>query len=133
MALHPNFPQSPHEVSDPSVRWLPADEELRDTGYGKLIPPLVHKIREKVKAWRDDGYSGAAETKGREDSDVAPKMHRLAQWCEDVNRIQSDVSYDFVYVDEDNFRTYNPRTFQQLLEAFTEYKTRSGDYGKIDD
>ncbi len=62
MALHPNFPQSPHEITDPSVRWFPADEELRDTAYGKLIPPLVHKIREKVKAWRDDGYRGAAET-----------------------------------------------------------------------
>ena len=74
-----------------------------------------------------------AETKGREDTDVAPKMHRLAQWCDDVNKIQSEISYDFVYVDEDNFRTYNPRTFQELLEAFTEYKTRSGAYGKIDD
>ena len=71
-----------------------------------------------------DGSIVIAETKGREDTDVAPKMHRLAQWCEDVNRIQPDVSYDFVYVDEDNFRTYNPRTFQQLLEGFREYKTR---------
>ena len=62
MALHPDFPESPHEISDPAVRWFPADEELRDTGYGKLIPPLVHKIREKVKAWRDEGYRGAAET-----------------------------------------------------------------------
>ena len=71
-----------------------------------------------------DGSIVIAETKGREDTDVAPKMRRLAQWCEDVNTIQPDVSYDFVYVDEDNFRTYNPRTFQQLLEGFTEYKTR---------
>ena len=62
MALHPNFPQSPHEISNPSVRWFPADEELRDTGYGKLIPPLVHKIREKVKTWRETGYGDAAET-----------------------------------------------------------------------
>ena len=62
MALHPDFPQSPHEISDPSVRWFPADEELRDTGYGKLIPPLVHKIREKVKTWREAGYRDAAET-----------------------------------------------------------------------
>ena len=62
MALHPNFPQSPHDISDPSLRWFPADEELRDTAYAKLIPPLVHEIREKVKAWRDDGYRGAAET-----------------------------------------------------------------------
>ena len=62
MALHPNFPESPHEIIDPSVRWLPDDESLRDTGYGKLLPPLVHKIREQVKGWRDNSYSGATET-----------------------------------------------------------------------
>ena len=62
MALHPNFPQSPHAIIDPSVRWLPDNEALRDTDYGKLLPPLVHKVREQVKTWRDNGYSGAAET-----------------------------------------------------------------------
>ena len=62
MALHPDFPESPHEIIDPSVRWFPADEALRDTDYGKLLPPLVHEIREKVKEWRDNGYSGATET-----------------------------------------------------------------------
>ena len=62
MALHPNFPESPHEIIDPSVRWLPDNEALRDTGYGKLLPPLVHKIREEVKTWRDNGYNGATET-----------------------------------------------------------------------
>ena len=72
-----------------------------------------------------DGSIVIAETKGREDTDVAPKMQRLAQWCEDVNKIHHEVSYDFVYVDEDNFRTYNPHTFHQLLEGFREYKTLS--------
>ena len=42
--------------------WFPADEALRDTDYGKLLPPLVHQIRDGVKAWREDGYSGASET-----------------------------------------------------------------------
>ena len=27
-----------------------------------LLPPLVQKIREQVKTWRDDNYSGASET-----------------------------------------------------------------------
>ena len=62
MALHPDFPESPHEIIDPTVRWFPADEALRDTDYGKLLPPLVHEIRKEVKVWRDNGYSGAAET-----------------------------------------------------------------------
>ena len=62
MALHPDFPESPHAIIDPSLRWFPADEALRDTGYGKLIPPLVHKIRKQVGAWREDGYREASET-----------------------------------------------------------------------
>ena len=70
-----------------------------------------------------DGRVVVAETKGRKDVDVDPKMYRLAQWCEDINTVQSDAVYDFVYVDEDSFREYTPRTFQQLLEGFREYKT----------
>jgi type III restriction enzyme len=62
MALHPDFPESPHVIIDPSVRWFPANEALRATVYGKLIPPLVHKIRNQVRAWRDDGYRDAPET-----------------------------------------------------------------------
>ena len=69
-----------------------------------------------------DGRVIIAETKGWEDLDVEPKTRRLAQWGADINTIQSDVVYDFVYVDEHSFREYTPRTFQQLLEAFTEYK-----------
>ena len=62
MALHPNFPASPYVVLDPSVRWFPADETLRDTGADKLMPPLVPELRKKVKEWRDSGYVGATET-----------------------------------------------------------------------
>ena len=36
-----------------------------------------------------DGSIVIAETKGREDTDVAPKMHRLAQWRDDVNKIRA--------------------------------------------
>ncbi|MFH0792448.1 MAG: DEAD/DEAH box helicase family protein, partial [bacterium] len=34
------------------------------------------------------------ETKGQEDLDVPLKMARLHQWCEDINRVQTDVEYD---------------------------------------
>ena len=44
MALHPNFPESPHKIIDPAVRWLPDNEALRDTDYGKLLPH-VRKVR----------------------------------------------------------------------------------------
>ncbi len=64
------------------------------------------------------------ETKGQGDLDVPLKMARLAQWCEDINRVQTDVEYDFVYVDEESFEKYKPTSFRQLLEAFKEYKEK---------
>jgi hypothetical protein len=30
---------------------------------------------------------------------LALKMARLKQWCEDINRVQDDVKFGFVYVD----------------------------------
>lgn len=62
MALHPEFPSSPHVVLDPAFRWFPADESLRETSYDKLMPPLVSSLRKEIKKWRDSGYSGAADT-----------------------------------------------------------------------
>ena len=62
MAIHPNFPISPHEVLNPDVRWFPADEALRQSSYEKLLPPLVHELRKQVKEWRDSGYDSASHT-----------------------------------------------------------------------
>ena len=62
MALHPDFPKSPHLVVDPSLRWFPADEAQRETTMDKLMPPLVPQLRRKVAEWRDGGYVGATET-----------------------------------------------------------------------
>jgi len=53
MASHPDFPQSPYEPLLPTHRWFPAAEELRASAYEKLLPPLVAKIREEVRDWRD--------------------------------------------------------------------------------
>ncbi len=52
MALHKNFPDSPHTVLDPDIRWFPADEALRETSMDKLMPPLVSQLRKKVKEFR---------------------------------------------------------------------------------
>lgn len=62
MALHPDFPTSPHVILDPAIRWFPADEALRDTRMDNLMPPLVATLRRKVKEFRDSGYVGASET-----------------------------------------------------------------------
>jgi type III restriction enzyme len=62
VALHPDFPASPYAPLLPAQRWFPAAEELRDTAYEKLLPPLVAKVREEVYAWRGHGYPGASPT-----------------------------------------------------------------------
>lgn len=62
MAIHPDFPGSPYAILNPDIRWFPADEELRETSYDKLLPPLVHKIRKDIAAWRENGYDGASNT-----------------------------------------------------------------------
>ena len=61
------------------------------------------------------------ETKGEEDLDDPEKLARLRQWCEDVNRVQSDTVFDFVFVDEAGFKKYKPKTFRALADSFREY------------
>jgi len=53
---------------------------------------------------------------------VPLKMQRLRQWCEDINRVQADAEYDFVYVDQESFEEYRPGTFRQLVDGFREYQ-----------
>ncbi|MBI5016333.1 MAG: DEAD/DEAH box helicase family protein [Deltaproteobacteria bacterium] len=62
MGLHPGFPADPHVLLDPAVRWYPGEEVFTETGQATLLPPLVHRIRQGVKAWRDSGYEGASDT-----------------------------------------------------------------------
>lgn len=62
MALTPNFPKSPFEILDPSLRWFPADESLRESSAEKLMPPLVSAIRLKVHEFRANNYEGASTT-----------------------------------------------------------------------
>lgn len=62
MALHPKFPKSPYEILDPAIRWFPADEDLREKSYDKLLPPLVAKLRLKVKEWREGNYHDVSST-----------------------------------------------------------------------
>jgi len=63
------------------------------------------------------------ETKGLVDVDVPHKMQRLAQWVSDLNALQSQVIYGFVFVDEAGFQTYRPKSFSQILNGFNQYKS----------
>ncbi len=62
------------------------------------------------------------ETKGREELDIPLKMERLKQWCEDVNGLQSTMTYRFLYVDEEGFKKYTPKSFTGLIESFQTYQ-----------
>ncbi|MGZ8254474.1 MAG: DEAD/DEAH box helicase family protein [Burkholderiaceae bacterium] len=62
MGLHPDFPTDPYAIMDPAVRWYPGEAMLDELGYEMLLPPLVHKVRRGVKAWRDERYAGASAT-----------------------------------------------------------------------
>ena len=42
--------------------------------------------------------------------------------CEDINRAQLDVTYDFVFVDEESFKKYSPKSFADLAANFRQYK-----------
>jgi hypothetical protein len=65
VALHKDFPESPYAILDPSMRWFPADESLRETTMNnKLMPPLLPQLRRKVKESRDTGPA-LIDTNGR--------------------------------------------------------------------
>ena len=69
-----------------------------------------------------DGRVVIVETKGQEDLDVPPKMKRLRQWCEDVNKARPEVRYGFVFVDDAGFGKYKPTSFADILSGFREYQ-----------
>jgi len=89
--------------------YVNANGDIRD-----YYPDFIVKLSNK--------HIVIVETKGLADLDVPLKMHRLKQWCEDINRVQSDIVYDYVFVDEESFMKYNPSLFRQLIEGFREYK-----------
>ncbi len=62
------------------------------------------------------------ETKGLKDLDTPLKIRRLKQWCEDINQVQAGVKHDFVFVDEEGFNKYKPKSFDDLVINFPEYK-----------
>jgi type III restriction enzyme len=61
------------------------------------------------------------ETKGQVDMDVPLKMARLKQWCDDLNKIQSEVKYGLVYVPMEAFEKHYPNSFAELTQSFKDY------------
>jgi type III restriction enzyme len=73
-----------------------------------------------VKTVSDDIY--IVETKGAEDLDDELKIERLKSWCIDINKVQGEARFDFVFVDQKSFEKYKVTSFSQLVGAFKEYK-----------
>jgi type III restriction enzyme len=99
MAIHKDFPSSPFEILDPKVRWFPADESLRTSSYEKLLPPLVHKLREQVFEWRKTGYDGATDT-----------SKALLQWWFSITHITTksngeDFEFKYYYAQREALET----------------------------
>jgi len=116
MALHKNFPDSPHAKNYLAVHFK-LDYVNSDGDISNYYPDFLVKLT--------DGRIVVVETKGQEDLDVPLKVQRIRQWCEDINGMQSDVTYDFVYVDEEGFKKYEPKSFADLLDSFREYKEKT--------
>ena len=58
------------------------------------------------------------ETKGREDLDDPRKIERLAQWCKDANAYQQKVRYEMLYIKQNDWEKYRPKTFDECVRVF---------------
>jgi type III restriction enzyme len=65
------------------------------------------------------------ETKGLEDLDVPCKMTRLKTWCEDLNSIDKNQKYDFLFVDQETYEKYQKSEhakFSKFIDLFSIFK-----------
>jgi type III restriction enzyme len=67
------------------------------------------------------------ETKGREETSDLLKIKRLATWCKDINKVQSNYTYTPVYIKQEEWekKSKDVKSFKDLLYLFT-----VGDVGK---
>ncbi|MGH2567418.1 MAG: hypothetical protein ACRDGA_03695, partial [Bacteroidota bacterium] len=69
-----------------------------------------------VKRSADEIY--IVETKGREDTEDPYKIERLKQWCEDMNKKDSGVKYNWLYVKQEEYEKYKPKNFKECEKVF---------------
>ena len=62
------------------------------------------------------------ETKGESSLDVPLKMDRLKQWCQDINTAQSNITFDYLFVEQVVYEMYHPKNFSDMLKSFRKYK-----------
>lgn len=60
------------------------------------------------------------ETKGREDLDDPKKWERLKEWCKDATKYNLKCAYTPLFVREERYKEYQPKTFKDLCKGFEE-------------
>ncbi|KKW11188.1 MAG: Type III restriction protein res subunit [Parcubacteria group bacterium GW2011_GWA2_49_9] len=58
------------------------------------------------------------ETKGREDLDDPLKIARLKQWCGDATGRQKKFTYKMLYVKQEEWEKYKPKSFSEAVKLF---------------
>jgi type III restriction enzyme len=67
---------------------------------------------------KDNTTIYVVETKGREDLDDVEKIKRLKQWCEDATERVAGKTYIALYVKQEAWDKYKPKTFGDLADNF---------------
>ena len=65
---------------------------------------------------QDSKHVFIVETKGREDLDGIEKIKRLKLWCGDANALQKDVTYQCLYIRQEEYEKYRPQSFAELMK-----------------
>lgn len=85
------------------------DYKNADGDISNFYPDFIVKISDN-EVW-------IVETKGREDLDDPLKIDRLRLWCEDINAVQSEIKYNWLYVRQDEFEKYKAVDFNDLVKC----------------
>ncbi len=67
---------------------------------------------------KDDKTIYIVETKGREEEDDKLKFERLQKWCDDVNSRQTRVEYRALYIKQEEWEKYKPKSFDEAVRLF---------------
>jgi len=68
---------------------------------------------------KDNSTIYIIETKGREDLDDVEKIKRLKQWCEDATERVNGKTYTPLYVKQEDWEKYRPKTYADLVANFS--------------
>jgi type III restriction enzyme len=49
-------------------------------------------------------------------------MERLANWCNDVNKLDKSKKYDYLFVDEETFEKYKFSILTKPINIFAKYR-----------